>query len=161
MSGGDVVVAITSSLVLGWWPAPSGSLAGHGDLLAQSRGMSVPSLSSRRCWCDLLGDGADPAGRGAGRAEASVAELLPDLAAARPWAGHGATSCGWPHSVIDVMASEFVTHGHAQGLTRWRWSPGTPAQRAAATLNVIALNVACGRGVVVVESVFNYPGLGS
>jgi peptide/nickel transport system permease protein len=65
-------------------------------------------------------------------------------------------------SVIDVMASEFVTTARLKGI-----SPARVVLRHALpsallpTLNVIAMNVAwLVGGVVVVESVFNYPGVG-
>jgi peptide/nickel transport system permease protein len=65
-------------------------------------------------------------------------------------------------SVIDVMAGEFVTTARLKGI-----SPVRVVLRHALpsallpTLNVIAMNVAwLVGGVVVVESVFNYPGIG-
>ncbi len=65
-------------------------------------------------------------------------------------------------SVIDVMAGEFVTTARLKGI-----SPVRVVLRHALpsallpTLNVIAMNVAwLVGGVVVVESVFNYPGVG-
>ncbi|RPE83341.1 peptide/nickel transport system permease protein [Curtobacterium sp. PhB137] len=65
-------------------------------------------------------------------------------------------------STIDVMASEFVTTAELKGLTMRRvvWKHGVPSALLP-TLNVVALNVAwLLGGVVVVENVFNYPGMG-
>ncbi|MCW2912629.1 MAG: transporter, permease protein [Actinomycetia bacterium] len=65
-------------------------------------------------------------------------------------------------SVIDTMASEYVTTARLKGL-----SPAGVVVRHALpsallpTLNVIAMNIAwLIGGVVVVETVFNYPGIG-
>jgi peptide/nickel transport system permease protein len=63
---------------------------------------------------------------------------------------------------IDVMASEFVTTAELKGLTMRRvvWKHAVPSALLP-TLNVVALNVAwLLGGVVVVENVFNYPGMG-
>lgn len=65
-------------------------------------------------------------------------------------------------STIDVMASEFVTTAELKGLTMRRvvWKHALPSALLP-TLNVVALNVAwLLGGVVVVENVFNYPGMG-
>ena len=65
-------------------------------------------------------------------------------------------------STIDVMASEFVTTAELKGLTTRRvvWKHAVPSALLP-TLNVVALNVAwLLGGVVVVENVFNYPGMG-
>ncbi|ROS67331.1 peptide/nickel transport system permease protein [Curtobacterium sp. PhB172] len=65
-------------------------------------------------------------------------------------------------STIDVMASEFVTTAELKGLTIRRvvWKHAVPSALLP-TLNVVALNVAwLLGGVVVVENVFNYPGMG-
>ena len=65
-------------------------------------------------------------------------------------------------STIDVMASEFVTTAELKGLTLRRvvWKHAVPSALLP-TLNVVALNVAwLLGGVVVVENVFNYPGMG-
>lgn len=65
-------------------------------------------------------------------------------------------------STIDVMASEFVTTAELKGLTMRRvvWKHAVPSALLP-TLNVVALNVAwLLGGVVVVENVFNYPGMG-
>ncbi|MDP9737047.1 ABC transporter permease [Curtobacterium sp. 260] len=65
-------------------------------------------------------------------------------------------------STIDVMTSEFVTTAELKGLTMRRvvWKHALPSALLP-TLNVIALNVAwLLGGVVVVENVFNYPGMG-
>ncbi|PZF59667.1 ABC transporter permease [Curtobacterium sp. MCSS17_008] len=65
-------------------------------------------------------------------------------------------------STIDVMASEFVTTAELKGLSMRRvvWKHALPSALLP-TLNVIALNVAwLLGGVVVVENVFNYPGMG-
>ncbi|MBM7389800.1 peptide/nickel transport system permease protein [Clavibacter michiganensis] len=65
-------------------------------------------------------------------------------------------------STIDVMASEFVTTAELKGLTTRQvvWRHAVPSALLP-TLNVVALNVAwLLGGVVVVENVFNYPGLG-
>ncbi|MFF3488881.1 ABC transporter permease [Streptomyces sp. NPDC002701] len=65
-------------------------------------------------------------------------------------------------SVIDVMASEYVTTARLKGLSSWRvviWHALPSALLP--TLHVIALNVAwLAGGVAVVENVFNYPGIG-
>ncbi|SMG41901.1 ABC transporter permease [Agreia pratensis] len=65
-------------------------------------------------------------------------------------------------STIDVMASEFVTTAELKGLTTRQvvWRHAVPSALLP-TLNVVALNVAwLLGGVVVVENVFNYPGMG-
>lgn len=65
-------------------------------------------------------------------------------------------------SVIDVMASEFVTTARLKGLGAWRVVTRHALPSALLpTLNVIAMNIAwLVGGVVVVETVFNYPGIG-
>lgn len=65
-------------------------------------------------------------------------------------------------SVIDVMASEFVTTARLKGLSTWRVVTRHALPSALLpTLHVIALNVAwLAGGVAVVENVFNYPGIG-
>jgi peptide/nickel transport system permease protein len=65
-------------------------------------------------------------------------------------------------SVIDVMASEYVTTARLKGLTTWRIVTRHALPSALLpTLHVIALNVAwLAGGVAVVENVFNYPGIG-
>jgi len=65
-------------------------------------------------------------------------------------------------STIDVMAGEFVTTAELKGLTTRQvvWRHAVPSALLP-TLTVVALNVAwLLGGVVVVENVFNYPGLG-
>jgi peptide/nickel transport system permease protein len=65
-------------------------------------------------------------------------------------------------SVIDVMASEYVTTARLKGLSTWRvvTRHALPSVLLP-TLHVIALNVAwLAGGVAVVENVFNYPGIG-
>jgi peptide/nickel transport system permease protein len=65
-------------------------------------------------------------------------------------------------ATIDVMASEFVTTAELKGLTTRQvvWRHAVPSALLP-TLNVVALNVAwLLGGVVVVENVFNYPGMG-
>lgn len=66
-------------------------------------------------------------------------------------------------SVIDVLASEFVTMARLKGLPAHRVLLRHALPSALLpTLNVIAINVAwLVGGVVVVENVFNYPGLGT
>ncbi|MDX6315853.1 MAG: peptide/nickel transport system permease protein, partial [Streptomyces sp.] len=63
-------------------------------------------------------------------------------------------------SVIDVMASEYVTTARLKGLKPWRVVTRHALPSALLpTLHVIALNVAwLIGGVAVVENVFNYPG---
>ncbi|MEV6589581.1 ABC transporter permease [Streptomyces acidicola] len=65
-------------------------------------------------------------------------------------------------SVIDVMASEYVTTARLKGLSTWRVVTRHALPSALLpTLHVIALNVAwLVGGVAVVENVFNYPGVG-
>ncbi|GHA59024.1 ABC transporter permease [Streptomyces tauricus] len=65
-------------------------------------------------------------------------------------------------SVIDVMASEYVTTARLKGLSGWRVVTRHALPSALLpTLHVIALNVAwLAGGVAVVENVFNYPGIG-
>ncbi|MFE3460155.1 ABC transporter permease [Nocardiopsis aegyptia] len=65
-------------------------------------------------------------------------------------------------SVIDVMASEFVTTARLKGLGTGRVVVRHALPSALLpTLNVIAMNVAwLVGGVAVVENVFNYPGVG-
>ncbi|MFH8468002.1 ABC transporter permease [Streptomyces sp. NPDC017991] len=65
-------------------------------------------------------------------------------------------------SVIDVMASEYVTTARLKGLSNWRVVTRHALPSALLpTLHVIALNVAwLAGGVAVVENVFNYPGIG-
>ncbi|GAA3730344.1 peptide/nickel transport system permease protein [Spinactinospora alkalitolerans] len=65
-------------------------------------------------------------------------------------------------SVIDVMAGEFVTTARLKGLGTWRIVTRHALPSALLpTLNVIAMNIAwLVSGVVVVENVFNYPGIG-
>jgi len=162
-----VVVAITSSLVLGVvaglhrdrWPDTVISwlsLVGMSvpefvvaTLLVLIFSVTVPILPA------VVLDGPN----------ASVAELLPAIWL--PAAALGVVMAAYivrmaRTSVIDVMASEFVTTATLKGLTRWRVVTRHALPSALLpTLNVIALNVAwLVGGVVVVESVFNYPGLG-
>ncbi|MEV0738877.1 ABC transporter permease [Streptomyces sp. NPDC050549] len=65
-------------------------------------------------------------------------------------------------SVIDVMATEYVTTARLKGLSTWRVVTRHALPSALLpTLHVIALNVAwLVGGVAVVENVFNYPGIG-
>ncbi|MHA5052394.1 ABC transporter permease [Streptomyces sp. SD15] len=65
-------------------------------------------------------------------------------------------------SVIDVMASEYITTARLKGLSTWRVVTRHALPSALLpTLHVIALNVAwLAGGVAVVENVFNYPGIG-
>ncbi|GAB3530920.1 ABC transporter permease [Arthrobacter tecti] len=66
-------------------------------------------------------------------------------------------------STIDVMASEFVTTAKLKGLSRKRivFRHALPTALLP-TLNVVAINIAwLLGGVVVVENVFNYPGMGA
>jgi peptide/nickel transport system permease protein len=66
-------------------------------------------------------------------------------------------------SVIDVLASEYVTMARLKGLPARRvlLQHALPSALLP-TLNVIAINIAwLVGGVVVVENVFNYPGLGT
>ncbi|WP_129669507.1 ABC transporter permease [Phytoactinopolyspora endophytica] len=66
-------------------------------------------------------------------------------------------------SVIDVMASEYVQTARLRGLGTGRVVLRHALPNAVLpTLNVIALNIAwLVGGVVVVETVFNYPGIGT
>lgn len=66
-------------------------------------------------------------------------------------------------SMIDVMASEYVTMARVRGLSSSRVILRHALPNALLpTLNVIAINVAwLVGGVVVVESIFNYPGVGT
>lgn len=66
-------------------------------------------------------------------------------------------------SIIDVMTSEFITTAKLKGLRRrdvvWRHALPTALLP---TLNVVAINIAWMLGgVVVVENIFNYPGMGN
>jgi peptide/nickel transport system permease protein len=66
-------------------------------------------------------------------------------------------------SVIDAMASEYVAAAQIRGLssTRVLFRHALP-NALLPTLNVIAINIAwLVGGVVVVESIFNYPGIGT
>jgi peptide/nickel transport system permease protein len=66
-------------------------------------------------------------------------------------------------SVIDVMGSEYVTAARIRGLSGARvvFRHALP-NALLPTLNVIAINIAwLVGGVVVVESIFNYPGIGT
>ena len=66
-------------------------------------------------------------------------------------------------SVIDVLGSEYVTAARIRGLsgTRVLFRHALP-NALLPTLNVIAINIAwLVGGVVVVESIFNYPGIGT
>jgi peptide/nickel transport system permease protein len=66
-------------------------------------------------------------------------------------------------SVIDVMASEYVTLARLKGMppSRVLLHHALPSALLP-TLNVIAINIAwLIGGVVVVENVFNYPGIGT
>lgn len=66
-------------------------------------------------------------------------------------------------SVIDVMASDYVTMARVRGLSYRRVLFKHMLPNALLpTLNVIAINIAwLVGGVVVVETVFNYPGIGT
>ena len=66
-------------------------------------------------------------------------------------------------SVIDVMASDYVTMARVRGLSYRRVLLRHMLPNAMLpTLNVIAINIAwLVGGVVVVETVFNYPGIGT
>jgi peptide/nickel transport system permease protein len=66
-------------------------------------------------------------------------------------------------SMIDVMAGEYVTLARIRGLSGPRivFRHALP-NALLPTLNVIAVNIAwLVGGVVVVESIFNYPGIGT
>jgi peptide/nickel transport system permease protein len=66
-------------------------------------------------------------------------------------------------SVIDVLGSEYVTAARIRGLSGGRvlFRHALP-NALLPTLNVIAINIAwLVGGVVVVESIFNYPGIGT
>lgn len=97
--------------------------------------------------------------------EASVGQLLPAvwlpaLALATVMAAYIVRMART--SVIDVMASEYVTTARLKGLSTWRVVTRHALPGALLpTLHVIALNVAwLAGGVAVVENVFNYPGIG-
>ncbi|WP_125609990.1 ABC transporter permease [Specibacter cremeus] len=66
-------------------------------------------------------------------------------------------------SVIDVMESDFVHTARLKGITTGRLVIRHVVPSAVLpTLNVVAMNIAwLIGGVVVVESIFNYPGMGS
>jgi peptide/nickel transport system permease protein len=65
-------------------------------------------------------------------------------------------------SMIDVLAGDFVLMGNLKGLPRWRLVLLHALPNALLpTINLIALNLAwLIGGVLVVEVVFNYPGIG-
>lgn len=97
--------------------------------------------------------------------DASVGQLLPEvwlpaLALAVVMAAYIVRMART--SVIDVMASEYVTTARLKGLSSWRVVTRHALPSALLpTLHVIALNVAwLVGGVAVVENVFNYPGIG-
>ncbi|MER5177238.1 ABC transporter permease [Streptomyces sp. NPDC002896] len=97
--------------------------------------------------------------------EASVGQLLP--AVWLPAAALAVVMAAYivrmsRTSVIDVMASEYVTTARLKGLSTWRVVTRHALPSALLpTLHVIALNVAwLAGGVAVVENVFNYPGIG-
>jgi peptide/nickel transport system permease protein len=97
--------------------------------------------------------------------DASVAELLPSIwlpVIVLTLAMSAYILRTMRSSTIDVMASEFVTTAQLKGLAARRivWRHAIPSALLP-VLNVVALNVAwLLGGVVVVESIFNYPGMG-
>ena len=64
--------------------------------------------------------------------------------------------------MINVLASEFVLMGNLKGLPRWQMVLRHALPNALLpAINLIALNIAwLMGGVLVVEVVFNYPGIG-
>ncbi|MDA2803537.1 ABC transporter permease [Nocardiopsis suaedae] len=167
IAAATVAVAVTSSIVLGVvaglyrdrWPdtlISSLTLAGMSvpefvvaTLLVMALSISVPVLPA------VVLDGAS----------APVADLLP--AVVLPTVALSVVMTAYivrmtRTSVIDVMASEFVTTARLKGLGAWRVVVRHALPSALLpTLNVIAMNVAwLVGGVVVVENVFNYPGIG-
>ncbi|MDA2810074.1 ABC transporter permease [Nocardiopsis sp. RSe5-2] len=167
IAAATVAVAVTSSIVLGVvaglyrdrWPdtlISSLTLAGMSvpefvvaTLLVMALSISVPVLPA------VVLDGAS----------APVADLLPSVVL--PTIALSVVMTAYivrmtRTSVIDVMASEFVTTARLKGLGAWRVVVRHALPSALLpTLNVIAMNVAwLVGGVVVVENVFNYPGIG-
>lgn len=167
IAAATVAVAVTSSIVLGVvaglyrdrWPdtlISSLTLAGMSvpefvvaTLLVMALSISVPVLPA------VVLD----------EASAPVADLLP--AVVLPTIALSVVMTAYivrmtRTSVIDVMASEFVTTARLKGLGAWRVVVRHALPSALLpTLNVIAMNVAwLVGGVVVVENVFDYPGIG-
>lgn len=163
-----IVVGITASLVLGvlaglyrdrW---PDGIISGVSLV-----GMSVPEFVVATVLVLLFAIvwPVFPAVVLEGR-DATVAELLP--AVWLPAAALGIAMAAYivrmaRSATIDVMASEFVQTAELKGLSRRRVVLRHALPSALLpTLNVIALNVAwLFGGVVVVENVINYPGIGT
>ncbi|MGW6055518.1 ABC transporter permease [Streptomyces sp. NPDC055189] len=97
--------------------------------------------------------------------EASVGQLLPAI-----WLPATVLAVGMAayivrmarSSVIDVLASEYVTTARLKGLSSWRVVTRHALPSALSPiLHVLALSVAwLVGGVAVVENVFNYPGIG-
>jgi peptide/nickel transport system permease protein len=162
-----IVCGVTLSLVLGVvaalfrdrWP----DLLISGVSLA---GMSVPEFTVATLLVLLFSIrfAVFPAVVTAGPS-ATVSQLLPDLwlpAAALTIVMAAYIVRMMRTSVIDVLASEYVTMARLKGLPAHRVLLRHALPSALLpTLNVIAINVAwLVGGVVVVENVFNYPGLG-
>jgi peptide/nickel transport system permease protein len=162
-----IVCGITLSLVLGVlaalfrdrWP----DLLISGVSLA---GMSVPEFTVATLLVLLFAIryALFPAVVTAG-SSATLGQLLPDLwlpAAALTIVMAAYIVRMMRTSVIDVLSSEYVTMARLKGLPAHRVLLRHALPSALLpTLNVIAINIAwLVGGVVVVENVFNYPGLG-
>ncbi|WP_017536942.1 MULTISPECIES: ABC transporter permease [Nocardiopsis] len=167
IAAATVAVAVTSSIVLGVvaglyrdrWPdtlISSLTLAGMSvpefvvaTLLVLALSITVPVLPAV-----VLDEASAPVG------DLLPAVVLPTVALSVVMTAYIVRMTRT--SVIDVMASEFVTTARLKGLGAWRVVVRHALPSALLpTLNVIAMNVAwLVGGVVVVENVFNYPGIG-
>lgn len=163
-----VLISVTLSLFLG---VVAGLLrdrwADHGISMLSLVAMSIPEfmVAALLVLAFAIGIPVFPAVVLDGPS-ASVAELLPSI-----WLPVIVLSLAMAAyiirmtrtSTIDVMASEFVATAHLKGLSRSRVVIRHALPSALLpTLNVVAINIAwLLGGVVVVENIFNYPGMGS
>ncbi|OUZ10642.1 ABC transporter permease [Aeromicrobium sp. PE09-221] len=162
-----IVVGIGLSLVLGVWAGSRrGTSTDSGISIIALVAMSIPEFVVATVLILLLAIIAPifPAvvlgGPGASLSELLPAIVLPAITLVIAMAAYIIRAMR--SSTIDGLATEYATTAELKGLTRRRvlWRHVAPSA-ILPVLPVISINVAwLLGGVVVVESVFNYPGLG-
>lgn len=163
-----VVISVTLSIVFGVVAGlRRGKLADHSISLISLLAMSIPEfmVAALLVLAFAVGIPLFPAVVLDGP-QASLAQLLPSI-----WLPVIVLSLAMAAyiirmtrtSTIDVMTSEFITTAELKGLRRARVVMRHALPTALLpTLNVVAINIAWMLGgVVVVENIFNYPGMGN